>query len=79
MYLRLSHAMPKINTIMKLQKGQFSILNKLTSNSQAYRMTKYDPTKELEVIRNYFIYLIRNIILKYTLMSLTTDNTKSQD
>lgn len=51
MYLRLSHAIPKINNIMKLQKGNFSILTKLTSNSLAYRMTKYDPTKELEVIK----------------------------
>jgi len=50
MYLRLSNAMSKINSVFKIQKGNFSILNKLSSGSLSYRMTKYDPTKELEVI-----------------------------
>jgi hypothetical protein len=71
--------MPKINNIMKTQKGKFSILNNITSGSLAYRMTKYDPTKELEVIKKYFTFRNRNIILKYTPMILTIDNTKSQD
>jgi hypothetical protein len=47
MYLR--NVMPKINNLIKLQKGKFSILDRLTQGSYAYRMTKYDPTKELEV------------------------------
>ena len=51
MYLRSSKVMPKINNLLKLRAGKFSIMNRLTNNSLAYRMTKYDPTKELEVIK----------------------------
>jgi len=44
-----------MNSFMKIKTGNFSILNKLTNNSLAFRMTKYDPTKELEVIKKKFI------------------------
>jgi hypothetical protein len=40
---------------MKINKGNFSILNKLTNNSLAFRMTKYDPTKELEVNKEFLL------------------------
>ena len=54
MYLRLSNVMPKINNLMKMQTGKFSIMSRLTNNSLAFRMTKYDPTKELEVYKEIF-------------------------
>ncbi len=47
MYLRKAFNQSK--TLLKSRKN-FSILDNFTKNTLAYRLGKYDPTKELEVI-----------------------------
>ena len=49
MYLR-----KVLNNSKKIFKKNFSILDNFTKNTVAYRLGKYDPTKELEVM-NYNI------------------------
>ena len=46
MYLRKS--LNQAKTLVKSRKN-FSILDNFTKNTLAYRLGKYDPTKELEV------------------------------
>ncbi len=48
MYLRKFLNTNKLLT--KLKKSNFSLLDNFTKNTVAYRLGKYDPSKELEVI-----------------------------
>lgn len=51
MYLRKVFSNNKFGVKYNLRK--FSFMDQFTKNSTAFRMTKYDPKKELEVIFNF--------------------------
>lgn len=50
MYLRNVLKGGKLCSLSNVSKKNFSILDRITRDTLSYRMSKYDPTKELEVI-----------------------------
>jgi len=49
MYLRTFFRGNNVNSLYRNLNRKFSILDKLGRDTLSFRMTKYDPTKELEV------------------------------
>lgn len=49
MYLRNALSKSKSNGLFGKLSKKFSVLDRFTMNTMSFRMTKYDPTKELEV------------------------------
>jgi hypothetical protein len=49
MYLRSILSKNNGMSFLKMSSKRFSLLDRFGLNTLSYRMTKYDPTKELEV------------------------------
>ena len=64
MYLRNALKGGRISSFSKVLNKNFSILDRITRDTLSFRMSKYDPTKELEVKINK----IRLITLKCMLI-----------
>ncbi len=74
MYLRNVMKKANMSSLYKTQNKRFALLDNL--NVASFRMTKYDPTKEIEV--NLFKnYRVTNRL--YSLKNRTVDLTKSQN
>ncbi len=58
MYLRNVLKGNKLSTFSRFSNKKFSILDVLNRDTISYRMSKYDPTKELEV--NLFKFRLTN-------------------